>query len=102
MQEPSKKLAVIVLMISSGVALASKGELKFDLVGFITQAAAVAVCFSVFLTRFRGADDRAVVRGISSGHDPDSVARPEDGPPCLTSLLRASLCPHQLGYLAIH
>lgn len=30
-------------MISSGVALASKGELKFDLVGFITQAAAVAV-----------------------------------------------------------
>ncbi|THH00486.1 hypothetical protein EW026_g2058 [Hermanssonia centrifuga] len=41
-QEPSKKLAVIVFMISSGVALASKGELRFNLVGFITQAAAVA------------------------------------------------------------
>ncbi|KAI0792450.1 TPT-domain-containing protein [Abortiporus biennis] len=41
-QEPSKKLAVIVLMISSGVALASKGELKFNLIGFLTQAAAVA------------------------------------------------------------
>ena len=34
---------MIVFMISSGVALASKGELKFDLIGFITQAAAVAV-----------------------------------------------------------
>lgn len=30
-------------MISCGVALASKGELKFDLIGFVTQAAAVAV-----------------------------------------------------------
>lgn len=43
LQEPNKKLAMIVFMISSGVALASKGELKFDLIGFITQAAAVAV-----------------------------------------------------------
>lgn len=43
LQEPSKKLGVIVFMISAGVALASKGELRFDLVGFITQAAAVAV-----------------------------------------------------------
>jgi hypothetical protein len=43
LQEPNKKLAVIVFMISAGVALASKGELRFDLVGFITQAAAVAV-----------------------------------------------------------
>ena len=30
-------------MISTGVALASHGELHFNLVGFITQAAAVAV-----------------------------------------------------------
>ena len=30
-------------MISSGVALASKGELRFNLVGFVIQAAAVAV-----------------------------------------------------------
>jgi hypothetical protein len=42
-QEPNKKLGVIVLMISTGVALASRGELKFNLVGFITQAAAVVV-----------------------------------------------------------
>ncbi|EPS95675.1 hypothetical protein FOMPIDRAFT_1025711 [Fomitopsis schrenkii] len=39
--EPNKKLALIVVMISSGVALASQGELKFNLVGFLTQAAAV-------------------------------------------------------------
>ncbi|PFH49930.1 hypothetical protein AMATHDRAFT_194159 [Amanita thiersii Skay4041] len=41
-QDPNKKLALIVLMISTGVALASHGELKFNLIGFITQAAAVA------------------------------------------------------------
>ncbi|KAH7910266.1 triose-phosphate transporter family-domain-containing protein [Hygrophoropsis aurantiaca] len=41
-QDPSKKLAVIVFMISSGVALASHGELNFNLVGFLIQAAAVA------------------------------------------------------------
>ncbi|ETW78050.1 hypothetical protein HETIRDRAFT_39125 [Heterobasidion irregulare TC 32-1] len=41
-QEPNRKLAVIVFMISSGVALASHGELRFNLVGFLTQAAAVA------------------------------------------------------------
>ncbi|KAI0676376.1 TPT-domain-containing protein [Trametes maxima] len=41
-QDPSKRLAVIVFMISSGVALASHGELRFNLVGFLTQAAAVA------------------------------------------------------------
>jgi drug/metabolite transporter (DMT)-like permease len=41
-QEPNRKLAVIVFMISSGVALASRGELRFNFIGFITQAAAVA------------------------------------------------------------
>ncbi|KAF8155826.1 triose-phosphate transporter family-domain-containing protein [Crassisporium funariophilum] len=41
-QDPNKKLAVIVLMISTGVALASHGELRFNLLGFLTQAAAVA------------------------------------------------------------
>ena len=41
-QEPNKKLGVIVVMISSGVALASRGELHFDLTGFLIQAAAVA------------------------------------------------------------
>lgn len=46
-QEPSKRLGVIVLMISSGVALASRGELRFNLIGFLTQAAAVAVSTSI-------------------------------------------------------
>ena len=42
LSEPSKKLGLIVVMISSGVALASQGELHFDLTGFIIQAVAVA------------------------------------------------------------
>lgn len=42
-QEPNRKLMVIVLMISTGVALASRGELHFDLFGFLVQAAAVGV-----------------------------------------------------------
>ncbi|KAG7094748.1 hypothetical protein E1B28_005565 [Marasmius oreades] len=41
-QEPSRKLAAIVLLISVGVALASHGELRFNLFGFIVQSAAVA------------------------------------------------------------
>jgi len=41
-QEPNRKLLLIVLMISIGVAMASHGELHFNLIGFITQAAAVA------------------------------------------------------------
>ncbi|KAG6811028.1 hypothetical protein H0H92_009298 [Tricholoma furcatifolium] len=40
-QEPNRKLAMIVLMISSGVALASHGELHFHLGGFMIQASAV-------------------------------------------------------------
>jgi hypothetical protein len=34
---------MIVLMISVGVAIASHGELRFNLIGFIAQAAAVLV-----------------------------------------------------------
>lgn len=41
-QEPSKKLTVIVLMISIGVAMTSHGELRFNMIGFLIQAAAVA------------------------------------------------------------
>ncbi|KAL5480956.1 hypothetical protein ACEPAI_9897 [Sanghuangporus weigelae] len=40
-QEANQKLGVIVVMISSGVALASRGELHFDMTGFLIQAAAV-------------------------------------------------------------
>jgi hypothetical protein len=40
-QEPNKKLGMIVFMISTGVALASHGELRFNIFGFFTQAAAV-------------------------------------------------------------
>ncbi|KAA1472564.1 TPT-domain-containing protein [Dentipellis sp. KUC8613] len=42
LQEPNRKLALIVLMVSVGVALASHGELRFNLIGFLTQAGAVA------------------------------------------------------------
>jgi len=41
-QDPNRKLFMIVSLISCGVALASYGEVKFDLVGFVTQALAVA------------------------------------------------------------
>lgn len=40
--EPNRTLGMIVLMISIGVALASRGELRFNFIGFITQGAAVA------------------------------------------------------------
>ena len=40
--DPNRKLTFIVVMISTGVAIASHGELRFDLFGFLTQAAAVA------------------------------------------------------------
>ena len=43
LKEPNRKIGIIVFAISSGVALASKGELRFDLVGFLIQAVAVAV-----------------------------------------------------------
>ncbi|KAF7325799.1 TPT domain-containing protein [Mycena kentingensis (nom. inval.)] len=39
--EPNRRLGLIVFMISFGVALTSTGELKFNLLGFIIQAAAV-------------------------------------------------------------
>ncbi|KAG8843352.1 hypothetical protein FRB96_004084 [Tulasnella sp. 330] len=42
-QEPNRRLLAIVLMISGGVCLASYGEVKFDMFGFIIQA--LAVCF---------------------------------------------------------
>ena len=42
-KEPNMRLGVIVLMISCGVALASHGELHFNLIGFLMQAAAVGV-----------------------------------------------------------
>ncbi|PPQ86620.1 hypothetical protein CVT25_006804 [Psilocybe cyanescens] len=41
-QEPNKKLGIIVVMISTGVALASQGEMRFNMVGFLVQAAGVA------------------------------------------------------------
>ncbi|KAK0452665.1 triose-phosphate transporter family-domain-containing protein [Armillaria borealis] len=36
-QEPNRKLGVIVIMISCGVALASHGELRFNLLGFSSR-----------------------------------------------------------------
>jgi len=40
-QEPNRKLAVIVALISGGVCIASYGELHFNMFGFVVQAAAV-------------------------------------------------------------
>ncbi|KAG8216784.1 hypothetical protein J3R82DRAFT_7029 [Butyriboletus roseoflavus] len=40
-KEPNRRLAMIILMISSGVTLASHGELYFNLTGFLAQVAAV-------------------------------------------------------------
>lgn len=41
--EPSRKLLLIVLMISSGVAVTSKGERFFSWIGFLIQAGGVGV-----------------------------------------------------------
>jgi len=38
LQEPNRKIMAIVLLISSGVSIASYGELRFNLLGFIFQA----------------------------------------------------------------
>jgi len=56
-QDPNKKLAVIVLMISFGVAMASHGELRFNLIGFLTQCAAVGVCHYITLIQNQSYDD---------------------------------------------
>ena len=74
LDDPNKKLAVIVLMISSGVALASHGELRFNLIGFVTQAAAVAVSHVILPARDRITDRSALVRGIQTCHDPGPPA----------------------------
>jgi hypothetical protein len=42
-KEPNRKLAIIVFIILSGVTLASHGELRFNLIGFLIQAAAIDV-----------------------------------------------------------
>jgi hypothetical protein len=45
-QEPNRRLLLIVLTISGGVCLASYGELHFNPTGFIIQVIAVAVRIS--------------------------------------------------------
>lgn len=57
-------------MISSGVALASHGELHFNLTGFLIQAGAVAVRIVALVARSTVFDARAnSVRGVPSSHD---------------------------------
>jgi len=41
LQEPNRRLVVIVLLISGGVCLASYGEIAFSMTGFIIQACAI-------------------------------------------------------------
>jgi len=43
LKEPSRKLLAIVLIISVGVAIASYGEVEFELIGFLVQALAIAI-----------------------------------------------------------
>lgn len=67
-QDPNKRLAMIVVMISCGVALASRGELHFNIIGFLTQTAAVAVrvYVSTYSTLLNAI---SLVRGFATGDD---------------------------------
>lgn len=95
---------VIVLMISSGVALASRGELHFNLYGFLVQAAAVLVC-PRFLSRCQvpgPISPTFTVRSLSPSDDSGAPARVEDGPSCVPSLLRTRLRGDQSRGVTIH
>ncbi|KAI5476281.1 DUF250 domain membrane protein [Pseudohyphozyma bogoriensis] len=43
LKEPSQKLLAIVMLISAGVAIASYGEIEFEMIGFLVQALAIAI-----------------------------------------------------------
>jgi hypothetical protein len=61
-------------MISSGVALASHGELRFNLIGFLVQAAAVGVCpvfYFLFILIFSFFHSFRMFFGIANR--PDSI-----------------------------
>jgi hypothetical protein len=66
-------LAIIVFMISSGVALASHGELRFNLIGFLIQAAAVGVrpVFHLFFFAFSVLPFICTLFGVANR--PDSI-----------------------------
>lgn len=93
---------MIVLMISSGVALASHGELKFNLIGFLTQAAAVCVSTCRMVTEFNQSNGIYIVRGIALSHDPSSIAQSENGPARFVALLCARMRGDQSFVFAIH
>lgn len=94
--EPNKKLAVIVFMISIGVALTSHGELRFNLVGFLTQSAAVGVrLLSSYLPKPLNINVISTVRSFSPRNDSDSPPRSEDGPSGVPPLLCTRLRCHQ-------
>ena len=83
-------------MISSGVALASRGELRFNLIGFLTQAAAVGVrAFSRKSGKRSKLTDATLVRSVAPGNDPNIAPRPQDGPTRLASLLRTRVRAYQ-------
>ena len=83
-------------MISSGVALASRGELRFNLVGFLTQAAAVGVrAFPRKAATRSQLTDATLVRSVAPGNDPNIAPRPQDGPTRVIALLRARVRAYQ-------
>jgi len=98
---PFLKLALIVFMILFGVALVLHSELCFNLVGFLTQTATVAVhtpflpystlshAFqSSLLTRcYDHPQDKISIRSVPSHNDPNSLTQPQDGPPHLAPLV---------------
>ncbi|KAF8066843.1 TPT-domain-containing protein [Lyophyllum atratum] len=65
LQDPNKKLGLIVVMISCGVALASHGERLFHLGGFLVQAGAVLVS-NLFLFLQSRVDDSYVLLSLTS------------------------------------
>lgn len=91
-------------MISTGVALASRGELRFNLIGFFTQAAAVAVRALLVISHFRFiiAHAAVLVRSFTSGDDPDPTTRIEDGPSGFITLLCTSMRNHQRRCLTVY
>jgi len=98
---PFLKLALIVFMISFSVALALHSKLRFNLVGFLTQTATVAVHtpflpYSTLSHAFQSSlltcccnhpYDKISVRSVPSHNDPNSLTWPQDGPPHLAPLV---------------
>lgn len=52
LKELTRKILLIVSLISFGVALASYGEVEFELIGFLVQVRSLDCCSSIFKADF--------------------------------------------------